>query len=75
MLGPLAHDQDVGRLQVAVQHPVLVHCVHALQQLPDQRPADRPEPLMSHRRKLLQTDSCVLCGGLGKQDNYEGVSV
>ena len=67
VLRALAHDQDVGRLQVAVQHPVLVHCVHALQQLPDQRPAARPEQLKSHRCEPLQAIPYISCGGLGRR--------
>ena len=40
-LRPLANDQNVGRLEVAVEGPGLVHGINAPQQLPYQRPASR----------------------------------
>lgn len=38
----LTHHQYIGRLQVSVEGPILMHEANALEQLPDKRPSADP---------------------------------
>ena len=37
LLGPFSHDENVGRLEISMQHPVGVEIVDSIERLPDER--------------------------------------